>query len=102
MKKGSIFQTLSLAGILAGGVGLTELAQSSAERVFQPKPPRLEDVNHDGEEDLIVQQKVWLQNGPLGIYWPNLVDMVLYGTGTELNSKPLYLPKDLFDQYMAK
>lgn len=66
----------------------------------EPNPPRYEDRNGDGIEDKVVEKR-WRHPGVLwGV--DSTKEEILYGTGTELNGKKLYLPKEFFEDYMNR
>ena len=61
------------------------------------QPPRYEDVNRDGIPDKIIQHPI-TRYSVWGSY-PTVEEEVLYGTGLELNGKPLFLPKGLYEAH---
>ncbi len=60
----------------------------------KPQPPRYEDKNHDGIEDMIVDEEY-----NIGMFWPlnRTQEKVLYGA--TLNGKRVYLPEEILKKY---
>lgn len=92
---------IAMIVLVGTNVGMAEVYQSHLDRTAtQPSPPRIVDINGDGIQDKIVQNREYLP-WLLGTKLPIIKDRILYGIG-EINRKPVYLPKDLFDEYMRR
>ncbi len=66
----------------------------------EPRSTRYEDRNGDGIEDKIEDERYIHP----GIIWSidSTKERILYGTGTKLNGKKLYLPKEIFDEHFSR
>jgi len=63
---------------------------------MNPNPPIYKDVNGDGVQDKVIQEKVW-RPGAFGTKFSALEEKTLYGI--KVDNKTLYLPKEQFEEY---
>jgi len=92
------FMRNSLIVLSLSAIGLEAYMQVKFRQ--DPKPPRYEDINGDDILDKAVQTRY--MKPTLCALVPSVSEEVFYGTGTQLNGEPLFLPKELFNQYVKK
>lgn len=92
------FMESSVFAVILGSVGLQFYIVKIHAR--ESRPVRFEDRNGDGIEDKVVDE---IYRHP-GMWWgvDSTKEEILYGTGTELNGKKLYLPKEVFEEYTSR